>query len=796
MPRIHLPSLGAGVGQNRSGAVRASTPGLIYRHDDATPVTVWSTETGGVSNSTGGFVTDNLGRVPGWLDEAFLGVQVDIAIGGSDPVTVIIGLEGPTGPQGEGGPPGVQGDLGPVGDTGPPGVGGTPRGIYSDATTYVVGDIVSEAGVNYQSQVNPNLNHDPATDGGTHWVPVLMNAVVSVAGAPPRLDLTALADRRGLAYDIGSGRLVMVDRPQLYEAGRAGVADDSPLINARLANGNIHLVLTGSGNLGSKLLMNDYSTVEFKRLGLVALPGMNDSLIGNINPGGSNTDLSVIGDGMSFLDGNCDNQGAARSLATAASRIKNIALPFVNVTGLKIHGFKLIDYCGWGISPQNSTRVRVMDVESIVNNVSFNQGLVNTADGGQDHVYQGLRGTCADDFVAIVSRPNAAFSYSQAGGVFKFAEILDMRGNCGTHRMVRLLTGDGSQLAHVTVDGVTCEGAALPYDLIIIDGLHYVTVPPAVTDFFDLKFANLHGGSYTGSPYDGAILHIASPCQDVTFLKTVANQGWNDFLLVDAGATVNGLTVDHSKIDQQPAVGPADGVLIKNRGVISNLKFNDVSGKKPVTSMLDNAGGTITNLQSRNVVLPACTGSVIPALGTLTAPDYDWNLGTVAYRRRANNNSRVQKVVYTGGDQTLNSATWVLCAATALDLTMSGLMIGSWVKLGLDVVFGNQQVKSMLDIATIVGGSAVNMVSDGLAPDNTKFGFVESDDSSSVASGSVQPASGTVVYQIQTADLVPGVAGDQMGTVLLRPFYRQGAASAKTLYRSKPAFIFWAQVLD
>lgn len=66
----------------------------------------------------------------------------------------------------------------------------TYAGVYNSGTTYITSAIVTESGIPYISLVNPNLGHDPATDGGTHWAKLVTVAPVAISGSAA--DLTGL----------------------------------------------------------------------------------------------------------------------------------------------------------------------------------------------------------------------------------------------------------------------------------------------------------------------------------------------------------------------------------------------------------------------------------------------------------------------------------------------------------------------------------------------------------------------------------------------------------------------------
>ena len=98
MPDLQLASFGAGVAQTEGGAVRAFAPGTVTFHvvgvpaGTGAPVPVKSVENGPADNLTGAFMTDEFGRVPGWVDGVFFGRQVDVWIPPADPVTLMLGI--------------------------------------------------------------------------------------------------------------------------------------------------------------------------------------------------------------------------------------------------------------------------------------------------------------------------------------------------------------------------------------------------------------------------------------------------------------------------------------------------------------------------------------------------------------------------------------------------------------------------------------------------------------------------------------------------------------------------------
>lgn len=90
MVLVQLSGLGAGVGQQENGAVSPNKQGTIVLHNTSTPVPIYTDETGLTVLSTGAFVTDSQGRIPGWAE---LGLYVDISIPPAD--TVATYLPGP-----------------------------------------------------------------------------------------------------------------------------------------------------------------------------------------------------------------------------------------------------------------------------------------------------------------------------------------------------------------------------------------------------------------------------------------------------------------------------------------------------------------------------------------------------------------------------------------------------------------------------------------------------------------------------------------------------------------------------
>jgi hypothetical protein len=187
-------------------------PGTIRLTSDGTPVIVWSARVGGTSNATGAFVTDEFGRVPGFADASYFGLEVDVHIPPADLVTVLLG--GPPGP------------TGPLGD---PGVGANWRGIYNAGTTYALRDGVDDgAGGLFISNVNGNIGNAPDThntgDGsGTQWT-ALPNLAIGRARTITSAAALAATDRVVLADATGSPRPASLS--MAAQAGGAFAAGD------------------------------------------------------------------------------------------------------------------------------------------------------------------------------------------------------------------------------------------------------------------------------------------------------------------------------------------------------------------------------------------------------------------------------------------------------------------------------------------------------------------------------------------------------------------------------------------
>ncbi len=99
-----LAGLGISPAIHPNGSIAPGVPGTIYLTGTTTPVSVYPiNDPLSTPNTTGNFVTDSYGRIPGWVQ---IGLTVDITILPSPAITTTIGgPAGPAGPTGPAGPP-------------------------------------------------------------------------------------------------------------------------------------------------------------------------------------------------------------------------------------------------------------------------------------------------------------------------------------------------------------------------------------------------------------------------------------------------------------------------------------------------------------------------------------------------------------------------------------------------------------------------------------------------------------------------------------------------------------------
>jgi hypothetical protein len=124
---------------------------------------------------------------------------------------------------------------------------------------------------------------------------------------------------------------------------------------------------------------------------------------------------------------------------------------------------------------------------------------------------------------------------------------------------------------------------------------------------------------------------------------------------------------------------------------------------------------------------------------------------------------------YTAGSITLNNTSWTDVSGPA-DLSISA-STGDLIEVGVSFLWGNENVESYLDYATLVSASPVNYISGGTAG-ATNRGVVGWQ---SVLGGANIGACGSMLYVVQAGD----ISG---GTVTLRLRYRTSSGADKTLF--------------
>lgn len=140
------------------------------------------------------------------------------------------------------------------------------------------------------------------------------------------------------------------------------------------------------------------------------------------------------------------------------------------------------------------------------------------------------------------------------------------------------------------------------------------------------------------------------------------------------------------------------------------------------------------------------------------------------------------KAKRTSGNVTLNSTT-VANFDTGLDLTLNGVQAGDELEVGISALWNNENVTAYLDVATIVSGSPVNYVGDGLVA-ATNDGLMFCYTTGAVFKG----IGGCDFYTLQAGD----ISG---GSVLLRLRFRTGSAANKIMNAStQDPFKWYARV--
>ena len=128
--------------------------------------------------------------LPGARGEAGLtGPQGPIGLTGPRGVAGPEGAQGEIGPAGPAGPAGPIGPQGPIGLTGPQGSKGLNwRGAYSSTTTYVMDDVVSNAGTSYVCIVDSSIG--VSTNNTTNWNVIASRGPTGATGATGAAGIT------------------------------------------------------------------------------------------------------------------------------------------------------------------------------------------------------------------------------------------------------------------------------------------------------------------------------------------------------------------------------------------------------------------------------------------------------------------------------------------------------------------------------------------------------------------------------------------------------------------------------
>lgn len=172
MGRIELAGLGPGIALRWTilGLLAAGgNSGTLTLHSDGSPIPIYTAETGGSPDPSGSFTTDLFGRPPGWVDDSYLGEDVDITIPPAATITVKLG--------------------------GPPGPPTIPRGVYDPAISYDHGDLVTFDGLPYASLIDGNHGNQPDTNPAK-WLQLMSipSGVLSVSPPPTEQGQSAVWD--------------------------------------------------------------------------------------------------------------------------------------------------------------------------------------------------------------------------------------------------------------------------------------------------------------------------------------------------------------------------------------------------------------------------------------------------------------------------------------------------------------------------------------------------------------------------------------------------------------------------
>lgn len=125
----------------------------------------------------------------------------------------------------------------------------------------------------------------------------------------------------------------------------------------------------------------------------------------------------------------------------------------------------------------------------------------------------------------------------------------------------------------------------------------------------------------------------------------------------------------------------------------------------------------------------------------------------------------------TAGDITVNGTSWANLD-TGMDIVLTA-QTADVIEVHLNTFYGATAVTVGLDVVTVVGGSPVNSLATGAAPDNANSGIAGCSIASGLGAVSIG-ASGSTMYTLQSGD----ISG---GTVTLRVRVRTGTAANRTV---------------
>lgn len=149
------------------------------------------------------------------------------------------------------------------------------------------------------------------------------------------------------------------------------------------------------------------------------------------------------------------------------------------------------------------------------------------------------------------------------------------------------------------------------------------------------------------------------------------------------------------------------------------------------------------------------------------------------YTSRASTSGRFARAVYTGGDITVTSTTWVALEAS-LNLTLTGVTAGDVIQCGISAISTDADPIIFLDVVSDVSGSAVSSWS-GVGPSNTTWGIT-----AWAMSGNVIGIGGAISRAVVSGDL-------SAGSLTLIPRVRLNSAGTSTIScGGNVSVVFWA----